>query len=147
MNLESRNSPPRLWLIFFGNSVPTFLSRWLRPGFRHVAAASYFADQDRWVYVDACRSGTVVEVCRQDEFQDRFASLMMNSSHILRVTARRERKRTAATFYCVGAIKALLGLNSRALSPYGLFQDLLRTGAEEVEKPHVGNTERTGSPG
>jgi hypothetical protein len=135
MKLESRNSPPRLWLVFFGDSVPSFWSRWLRPGFRHVAAASYFADQERWVYVDACRSGTVIDVCRQEEFQDRFAALMTNSSHILRVTARRDRRRTVATYYCVGAVKALVGVNSRAMTPRGLYHDLLALGAEVVGKP------------
>lgn len=134
MNFESHNSPPRLWLVFFGDSVPTLWSRMLRPGFRHVAAASYFADQDRWVYVDACRSGTVIEVLRQDEFSGRFQHLMVNSSHILSMPARRERKRTAAAFYCVGAMKALLGLNSQAVTPYGLYYDLLLAGAEPVER-------------
>lgn len=132
MNLVSDNSPVRLWNVFFGNSVPTFWSRMLRPGFRHCCAASYFADQERWVYVDACRAGTVVEVLRPDEFAPRFQQLMANSSHVLSIAARRERKRTAAIFYCTGAVKALVGLNSQAITPYGLYGDLLLAGAEII---------------
>lgn len=132
MNQTSHNSPVRLWTVFFGDSVPTFWSRMLRPGFRHVAAASYFADQERWVYVDPCRSGTVVEVLRPDEFATRFQHLMANSSHVLSFAARRERRRTAAVWFCVGAVKALLGINSQAVTPYGLYGDLLLAGAECV---------------
>lgn len=137
MNLVSDNSPVRRWIVCFGDSVPTFWSRMLRPGFRHCCAASYFADQKRWVYVDPCRSGTVVEVLRPDEFAGRFQHLMANSSHVLSIAARRERKRTAAVWYCVGALKGLLGLKSGALSPWGLYRDLIRAGAEKVEKPDV----------
>lgn len=127
----------RMWLIFFGNSVPTFWSRMLRPGFRHVCAAAYFDDQERWVYVDACRAGTVVEVLRPDEFGPRFQQLLCDSHAVLRIGAQFGRTRAPVSFFCVGGIKGLLGVRCWAATPYGLFQALLALGAEKVEPPHV----------
>jgi hypothetical protein len=58
--------------------------------------------------------------------------LMATNSHVLRFAARRERRRTAPIFYCTGAMKALLGIDSPAVTPHGLYQDLLLCGAECV---------------
>lgn len=124
----------RLWLVFFGDGHLAPWWAWLlRPGFRHISAASWFADQERWVHINPCRTGTVIEVLRADEFGPRFQQLMTDSAAVLRVPARAERHATPRSFHCTGAMKALLGIRSRALSPHGLYRDLLRNGAEIVQ--------------
>lgn len=126
----------RLWLVFFceAEGAPWW-SRFLAPGFRHVMAAAWFDDQQRWVLIDPTRRGTVVLIYRQDQFGGRFQQLMDSSSVVLRVIARRSRTTTPFGWWCTGAVKALMGIRCRALSPKQLCRHLLRNGAEPVKMP------------
>lgn len=124
----------RLWLVFFSDGEsPAWWHRFLRPGFRHVIAVAWFGEQKRWVYFNPSWKGAVLELYRQDEFDIRFGHLMRTSSAVLRVRSGFDRNGMPAAAYCVGAIKALLGLHCRALLPHGLYRHLLANGAEIVE--------------
>ncbi len=124
----------RLWLVFFGEAEGApWWSRFLAPGYRHVSACAWFADQERWVYFNPTRRGTVILLYREDEFGGRFTQLMNSSSCVLRVRAGLARSSTPFGWWCTGAIKALLGVRCRALSPLQLRDHLLRHGAEVVE--------------
>lgn len=123
--------PRRLFLVFFGDAAtPVWWSRLFRRGFRHVSAAAWYADQERWVYVNPTRRGTVVEVWRSDEFDGRLAQLAEASTAALRFGQQYGRGMTPWAFHCVGAVKAILGVRCLALSPYGLYRALLARGAE-----------------
>lgn len=127
---------PRLWLVFFGNNDGcAWWARLLRPGFRHVSAACFYADQERWVYYNPLRTGTAIEIYTGDEFDARLGILIAESTAVLRVVSRFERRATPAAWHCVGAIKALLGVRSCALGPKGLHDHLRAIGAEVVEVP------------
>jgi hypothetical protein len=97
-----------------------------------VTAAAYYVSEERWVFYDPAFCGTRIEIFTHDEFAPVLGS-MMERATVLRVASRFDRNSTPAAWHCVGAIKALLGLRSCALSPSGLFRDLLRHGAEPVE--------------
>jgi hypothetical protein len=126
----------RLWLVFFGEAEGAPWWSWFcAPGYRHVSACAWFADQERWVYVNPTRRGTVILLYREDEFGGRMTQLVNSSSYILRVRSSLARSATPFGWWCTGAIKALLGVRSRALSPRGLRDHLLRHGAEVVEMP------------
>lgn len=107
-------------------------ARFFRPGFKHVSAASWFDLEQRWVYFNPARPGTTILVIRSEEFGPLLAQLQASSRAILRVRSEQNRFRTPAAWFCVGALKALLGIRSRAFSPYGLYRDLVRRGAEPV---------------
>lgn len=127
---------PRLWLVFFSDTDGAWWwTRFFRPGFRHVCAASWFAGTERWVYFNPTRAGTVIDVLTDAEFGPRFQQLVNDSSAILSVRSAFARGSTPAACFCVGSIKALLGLRSRALSPLQLFRHLLATGAETISRP------------
>ena len=126
----------RLWLVFFGEAEGgPWWSRFLAPGYRHVAACAWFAEQERWVYFNPTRRGTVILLYREDEFGRRFTQLMNESSCVLRVRSTMARGATPFGWWCTGSIKALLGLRSRALLPRQLRDHLLRHGAEVVVMP------------
>jgi hypothetical protein len=128
--------PLRLWQVFFSEGHgPGFWRLFTRRGFRHVAAAAYFADQGCWVFVEPCRHRMVISVRRPDEAGPLFAALVHNATVILRVRGREQRRHVPAMFSCVGAIQALLGIRTRALRPHGLYRHLLAQGAEIVEPP------------
>jgi hypothetical protein len=124
---------PRLWLVFFSECGGAWWTRALRPGWRHVCAAAWFDDQERWVVFDPSRYGIVVQVFRPEQFD--LDGLLRSSTAVLRVGARFDRLNMPPWFFCVGAVKALLGIRSRALVPLGLYRDLLARGAEIVEVP------------
>lgn len=126
----------RLWLVFFGDADgEPWWSRFLAPGYRHVVACAWFADQQRWVYFNPTRRGTVILLYREDEFAGRFDQLLAASSMVLRVRSSMSRSATPFGWWCTGSIKALLGVRSRALSPRSLARHLLRHGAEVVQMP------------
>lgn len=127
---------PRLWLIFFSDADAGAWWAWLfRPGFRHVTAAAWFAGAERWVYYNPTRRGTIIDVATDAEFGPRFQQLVQDSAAILRVRSGYDRGNAPAVTYCVGSIKALLGIRSCALGPWGLYRHLLANGAELVQRP------------
>lgn len=127
----------RLWLVFFGTDPKhaTWWSRWLKPGFEHVSACAWYADQDRWVYYNPTRTGTVVLLYRDSEFGPRFTQMLNSAEVVLRVRGTHRRDTTPFGWWCTGAIKALVGVKTWALSPYQLCGALIRNGAEIVPIP------------
>lgn len=126
---------PRLWLVFFSDCRSAWWARLCRPGFRHVSAAAFYADRQTWVYYDPAARGTWIEIYDADEFGGRLAALMGGATAVLRVQSRFERRATPVLWHCVGAVKALLGVRSCALGPWGLYLHLRAIGAEAVEVP------------
>jgi hypothetical protein len=123
----------RLWLVFFSDGEQvSFWSQFLRPGWRHICAAAWYPEQERWVYVNPARDRTHIRVQRGEEFAARFTYLWGTSTAILEVATMGERQFCPAFFSCVGAIKGLLGLRSWALTPRGLYAALIHAGAKAV---------------
>lgn len=128
----------RMWLVFFGEAEGApWWGRFLAPGFRHVVACAWFAEQERWVYYNPTRRGTVVLIYRDDEFGPRLSQLIADSSVVLRVASNHQRGTTPLGWWCVGAIKALLGVRGRALSPRSLCRYLQRNGATIISNSPV----------
>lgn len=128
----------RLWLLFFGEcDSANWWARLFRPGFRHIRAAAWFDGAQRWVYFDPCGMGTDIQVLTDAEFGPRFSRLVATSAAILRVRSRFGRRNAPAACFCVGQIKALLGIRVCALGPYSIYRHLLREGAEIVEAPRA----------
>lgn len=125
--------PRRMWFVIFseGESLPWW-SWFFRRGFRHVRAAAFYADAERWVYVNPGWRGTVLHVWRSEQFDYPLGDMLVKGARIVRYEAGFDRGFTPATFHCVGAIKALLGLRTAAVTPYGLYRALLRAGADDV---------------
>lgn len=127
---------PRLWLIFFGEAHGRpWWSRFFRPGYRHVCAAAWFDQTSRWVFIDPTLRGIQIEIETDEAFAGRWGQLWRDSTVILRMRSAHDSGRLPPMFWCVGAVKSLLGIRSCALAPHGLFRDLLAHGAEIVERP------------
>lgn len=124
--------PRRLWLVFFGETKGSYWwTRLFKPGFRHVCAAAYYADRRHWVYFDPTRPGISIRLFTDDEWSGPFSTLL-TSCKVVRFKGQYSRRSSPPSWFCVGAIKALLGIESRALTPYQLYRDLLRQGGEEA---------------
>jgi hypothetical protein len=114
--------PARLWLIFFAS--PRGVSCW-------------YASEERWVVFNPTRCGIVIRLYGRDEFGAPLAAFLDESVAVLRVVSRYERGTPPAMPWCVGQVKALLGIRSWAMTPLGLYRDLRARGAEVVEPPCV----------
>lgn len=126
------------WLIFFGPAAPPI--SWItRKGFGHVFAAGWDPIVERWIIYDPTRRGTLITVCIETEAFHEHLGLLAKACepHILRFAPRADRRLSPLLFSCTAAIKALLGLRSRALWPYGLYRHLRAQGAEIVEVPQI----------
>jgi hypothetical protein len=138
---------PRLWLVFFGEAAsPAWWRLLLKPGFRHVSAAAWYDEQQRWVWFNPTWRGTVIELYGPNEFDARMGQLASDATAVLRVRSRFGRGGAPAASHCVGAIKGLLGVRSCALTPRQLFRHLLANEAEMVEVPRGRAVHQAGSP-
>lgn len=138
----------RSWNVFFSDGDHPGLWRHLtRPGFRHVEAAAYFADQDRWVFVLPARLRLGVFVLRPEEAEGLYSMLWTRAAAVLRVEGSNDRWAMPIGAGCVGTVKALLGVRSRAFSPYQLFRHLLREGAEILHGQDVDTAAAAAGPG
>jgi hypothetical protein len=136
---------PRLWLVFFGEAAsPAWWRFLLKPGFRHVSAAAWYDEQQRWVWFNPTWRGTVIELYGPNEFDARMGQLASDATAVLRVRSRFDRAGAPAVSHCVGAVKALLGIRSVCVSPFGLFRHLLANEAEIVEVPGGGAVQQAG---
>lgn len=104
-------------------------------GFQHCFAFAFDPDADRWLVFETNRSGSVFLVMTEDAM---LVWLEIQKSvfkmRVLEVTSNASYSRNALTagMWCVVAVKHLVGSNSRALRPIGLWRDLLRAGAREA---------------
>lgn len=132
----------REWVVFFCDGGRySWWDVFTRKGMRHIVIAGCDAGRRLWVVIDPGRQAMQFEIFGWGDpaIDRRLGELLRASDYTyLRVKAGDERQRMPAMFGCVGAAKALLGLNSRALRPSGLFRDLVRHGAEIVRvEPEV----------
>lgn len=98
---------------------------------RHCLAFGYDPATSVWVVVDPHRHGTDVELLRPARF-DAWIAKAAPLAEVYRIDAQHRTPTLFPGFWCVGAVKRLVGLKSGALSLRGLRRDLLRAGARRV---------------
>lgn len=147
----------RAWTIFFSEGDPGFWRYFTRPGFRHVEAAAFYADENRWVFVIPSRRRLLVEVKKPEDAGPYLSAMMANCTVAVRFNGQELRNYAPLGAGCVGTVKGLCGIKSRALWPGGLLRDLLAQGAEIVHgnpvfqagnparRPGSGETARAGA--
>jgi hypothetical protein len=123
---------PGSWLVLFAVSTGRpWLDRIIPGKFKHVSAAAWITDTRTWVFYDVTLWRTSVNVLPM-EAGDRLFALATRTHSVLRVPAGEGRVLLRIGFWCVPAIKHLLGSSSGALLPSRLWRDLVATGAEIV---------------
>lgn len=125
------------WHFVFHVKHHTWWGERFIPGrFSHVSAFAYMHLAKVWILVEQSpRTNTRVLVWpeyRADEMPPFLINWTMDSSILAADVRRRSDFRPKTGFSCVGSVKDLIGSRSRALSPEGLFHDLVREGAKIV---------------
>lgn len=122
--------PAEEWFVVFNGGPRHFWWDWLtRPGFRHVLAMRPVG-ADAWILVNPSADRLHVQVVRGPTVDALIAEAHQDGGGILKFQAIDADERTIRLgWWCVPAIKHLLGLPGCALRPIGLWRDLLRRGA------------------
>lgn len=129
---------PAEWYVAFSDRGRGEARRWwhlfTRAGFGHCCAFGYVRATKVWVLVDWTAEGLAVLTLR-DETAD---ALIVESVNRGRVLAVRQGGDFPAhglrlpVLYCVPMVKHLVGLRSRAVTPWQLFCELRRRGCPEM---------------
>lgn len=126
---------PTEWFVVFHTKVSR---RWVEilafGRFKHVSAFAYCPGFRAWLHYDVQLSGTRIRLLTQATAGAMFARFLEAGEivKIVRGTAR-PAWRSYLGFYCVTAVKHLLGLRCGALRPDALHRHILRHGGIRVD--------------
>jgi len=124
---------PSVWYAaFYGDQDRWWWDKICSPGFRHVAAFTYYPGPDVWVIYDVTFNRTNIRVISRTEWMVWIQSLPDHRT-ILRAEIPEDPWPRPwwlkLTFWCAPAVAHLMGIRSRALRPQALYRDLLVHGA------------------
>jgi hypothetical protein len=127
-------STPSHWLIAFHTRVP---SRWcslLALGhFKHVSAFGFMPAENLWLFYDVSLRGMQAGVIPATEAGYRELTRLHVGATLVRMPARRgPGVRFRFGFWCVPAVKHLLGIRCMALRPDALYRWCRRNGGVQV---------------
>lgn len=125
------------WTVVFGT---TSTSRWVSMAamghFKHVWAFTYLAGMRAWLVYDVHFAGTRILILPGDTTSARIIAEMALDSRMVAMPVRSARGLfwpPRIGFWCVPAIKHLLGLRCGALRPDALFRHCLRNGGVIID--------------
>jgi len=129
---------PENWFLVFH---PISSTRWLNRlplRFRHVSAFAYVHAPKVWLFYDVQFWCTRHIILLDDQTSLDFLAAVTEGCTVLSMRRRGPaRFWFRVGFWCVPAIKHLLGLRSSALLPTGLLRDCLAAGAKVIHDPEV----------
>lgn len=124
------------WLVAFVKRGRDHWIDWFLPsGFRHVFAFGYVPEADVWLLYDVQFARTQVKVI-PDELVGSHIEYAWEEGALIKVP----HIKAAAPpllrwgFWCVPAIKHLIGVRSSALTPKGLYDHLVKIGCEQITR-------------
>lgn len=129
---------PEYWTLVFNREAATWWGGLLAFGrYKHVRAYAYVPFLHVWVFVDSHLGGTDIAIAA-----DGVPAQAMIASWIVNADLVRMRRRVGVRrfllppFYCVGAVKRLMGLHCSALRIDSFHQYCLDHGGEPFEAVH-----------
>ncbi|WP_338575723.1 hypothetical protein V8J38_11185 [Brevundimonas olei] len=123
---------PGAWYVaFFDGERPHWWWRLCKPGFRHVAAFGYCAEQAVWLLYDVTLKRTFIHALTSDQM-DAWVDGLPENRTILHLQSGAAEPASRIGFWCTIAVAHLLGVRSRALRPEALCRDLLALGARHA---------------
>ena len=126
---------PAVWIIMFmpreqSDFWTLFTSH--RKNFDHCVALRYDAIAGCWFVVDWSSHGLYCEPAKRSDVNKIFAHCIEQNWPCLKFTSKVYYGMPVFGFYCVSAVKHLLGFKSWAVTPYQLYCALKKSGAKEI---------------
>lgn len=129
---QASDYEPSAWLLIFHRECRTPWVNRLVPGrFKHVSAVGWCALADCWVIYDPTLQRTQILVLPDKLGPLAYARMAVGNS-VLQMPVLEQRASGRLGFWCVPAIKHLVGLRSGALRPVTLWRDCLANGAKVI---------------
>lgn len=126
------------WYVGFVGDIPGKPRNWFDiftcKSFRHVLALAYDPVCKTWLHYEPTVTGTKIALYTRDSKEvSALISAVTEYGVWLKIEGQTGSYKTGCwRLYCVPAIKHLVGLKSSALTPKGLFRDLLKAGAKPI---------------
>jgi len=149
---------PTLWnVVFHPVAATAWMNRMPIGHFKHVSAFAYLAGLKGWLLYDVQLCATRIIVLPDLDESMKIIGRLTEGCDILSIE-RRDGGSTGGRlgFWCVPAVKHLIGLRSGALRPDRLYDDLLLNGARVIhaapqlrtaERPDAGSEGEAGAAG
>ena len=123
---------PSSWLLVFHTKCRTpWVNRLVIGRYKHVSAVGWVANAQSWVFYDPTLQRTQILVLPDQLGIETYARLAVGNA-VLQMPVLERRGSARLGFWCVPAIKHLVGLRSGALRPDVLWRDCLANGAKEI---------------
>ncbi|WP_292229332.1 hypothetical protein [Brevundimonas sp.] len=128
--IDREIAPIGEWYVaFYDGEQPHWWWRLCRPGFRHVVAFAYDAEQSVWLLYDVTLKQTHLRALSSAQM-DAWVDALPASRTLLAFKVRdASRPAFRFGFWCTPAVAHLVGVRTRALRPQALCRDLLAQGA------------------
>lgn len=122
------------WLVAFWPKAATpLVNKLVRGRFKHVSVFAFAPDARTWVWIDVALMGTRVQLLPDTQAAQLILGDWTKEAAVLQMPVQeRNRIRIAPGFWCVTAVKHMLGLRSGALLPDALWRDCLANGAKVI---------------
>lgn len=105
-----------------------------RSKYKHVSAAGYVPEADAWMFVDVCFDRTRLIVTRGADARRVMAELW-GDADLIGIDAQPAGSSCYRLgFWCVPAIKHLIGLRSYAMLPDALWRDCVKAGGKVISE-------------
>jgi hypothetical protein len=149
-HLPGAVEPVEWFVVFRERSTVRWLS-WLACGhFKHVSAFSYYPGFKVWVVYDVCVTGTSIIMLSHERAKVAIAEYTEGCTVVKIPRNARPFGFSFSSrlfFYCVPAIKNIIGLRCVALRPDSLYRHILRNGGVIVYgQPDNSNRPKSGDP-
>ena len=134
MNISVPVSEPSAWfLAFFETTSLGWLNRAPLLRFRHVSAFGYAPGFNCWIFYDVHWRGVSIYLVSHETAKARIGELTRGAI-VVRMARREDALPLHARlgFYCVPAMKHLVGLACVAVTPDGFYRSVLKAGGEVV---------------
>lgn len=134
---------PQVWNLIFNRRPTTRWQGWIVPGeFKHVRAYAYVPGMHVWVFYDPHIAATDIFLARDGVHAGIVKVWLASDGEQISMKLHEQRRRWfPPLFYCVPAIKHLLGLRCVAATPDALYRFCLKNGGmpfeAEHESPHL----------
>lgn len=129
---------PRQWIIVFDRKAATWWINWLPLGkYKHVRAFGYVPEAKAFIFYDVAFDRTMIAIACDQAATALIREWLTDADAISMPARAAGLPAPRIGFWCVQAIKHLIGLRSGALRPSALWRDCLRQGGEIVANENV----------
>lgn len=136
--VEALADTPTTWVLVFRRTTTKW---WLRPlpRYKHVAAYAYVPGARLWLFYEVGTTPTSIVALKDGQHLAMMAAFIADADLVAmrRNPVARVRLVRRLAFTCVTAMRDLIGLDSGAFFPSGLWRDCLRAGGKTMSTAPV----------